>query len=360
MSTAARLKISLKTLVKKSLYKTGYYHVRRRFAAPRENKLVILMYHSLSLADGTSSRETIDDDNPTACQFESHLRELTRHCRVVSVKDAIAEIQSEGVLGEDSVALTFDDGIESVYTVAFPLLAKYDVPATVFVVSSWIENGRLSWWQHLCELIERADLSQVNGASVERAFGPSAPALPPATRGDILPRRRFTLGMEPLLRSMKDEERAEKLERLEALLFPEDDFIPKDSRVLTWQQITEMADRRIDFEAHTHTHLHIPTTDLQTVEREIIGSKAEIEAHTHREVTGFAYPFGRDLSSYVAVEPILRKHGFTYACNACWGVNSASSNLYSLYRCTLPPSTSAALINRELAVLFLRADAGDR
>jgi len=40
-----------------------------------------------------------------------------------------------------SVALTFDDGMGSVWAVAFPLLKKYGLTATVFLISEWIREA---------------------------------------------------------------------------------------------------------------------------------------------------------------------------------------------------------------------------
>lgn len=354
MTAATRLKASLKNFAKKTLYRAGYYHARHRAGALAGNKLVILMYHNLSYADGGPARATIDDDRPTRRQLEAHLRAVTRRYRVVSMRDAVAEIRDDGRLREDSVAITFDDGNESFYTVAWPLLAEYDAPATVFLVSNWVEYGRLSWWQHLCELLETADVSRADGARIERFFGPDAPSFPAAAGKDISPLRRFAAGVEPLLRALTDDERAERLAELQSLLFPDGDFDARDSRVLTWQQVREMAGGKIDFESHTRTHVHIPTAGLSVVEREIRDSKKDIERHTGRAVTGFAYPYGKDLSSYVPVERILRDHGFAYACNASPGTNSASSNIYSLCRRGLPLTRSASLIDRELCVFFSR------
>ncbi|MCX8030012.1 MAG: polysaccharide deacetylase family protein [Thermodesulfovibrionales bacterium] len=47
------------------------------------------------------------------------------------------------------VSITFDDGYASVYKDAFPILSKYDFPATVFVVTSYIGNlpDFMSWGQ---------------------------------------------------------------------------------------------------------------------------------------------------------------------------------------------------------------------
>jgi len=42
------------------------------------------------------------------------------------------------------VALTFDDGYESVYTYAYPILTRYNLPATVFVSPNFM--GKLNTW----------------------------------------------------------------------------------------------------------------------------------------------------------------------------------------------------------------------
>ncbi len=42
------------------------------------------------------------------------------------------------------VAITFDDGYESVYKYAFPILEKYNIPATVFVNPNYM--GKLNTW----------------------------------------------------------------------------------------------------------------------------------------------------------------------------------------------------------------------
>ncbi len=46
--------------------------------------------------------------------------------------------------GRHRVALTFDDGLESVHRHALPILARMSVPAVVYVVSGWV--GRTNRW----------------------------------------------------------------------------------------------------------------------------------------------------------------------------------------------------------------------
>lgn len=60
--------------------------------------------------------------------------------------------------GPRDLSITFDDGPRSILTAAAPILASYDIPFSVFVVSEWSEDGlggdALSWADvtHLAEL----------------------------------------------------------------------------------------------------------------------------------------------------------------------------------------------------------------
>lgn len=54
------------------------------------------------------------------------------------------QIQSylEGTAKADGVLVSFDDALQSVYDVAFPILKQYHAPATVFVTSDWTNSGK--------------------------------------------------------------------------------------------------------------------------------------------------------------------------------------------------------------------------
>jgi peptidoglycan/xylan/chitin deacetylase (PgdA/CDA1 family) len=80
---------------------------------------VILIYHAV-------------DEGPWGVrpdQFVAQLGWLQDHARVVSLDHLLAYPDEPGL----RVALTFDDGYDSVYRTAAPLLAKRAMPATVYV-----------------------------------------------------------------------------------------------------------------------------------------------------------------------------------------------------------------------------------
>lgn len=69
----------------------------------------------------------------------------------------------------ESVLITFDDGFLSNYQYAFPLLKKYNMNATVFIVGNFIENGKDIWTGNLNDYmsLEMVEKSKQEYANIE-------------------------------------------------------------------------------------------------------------------------------------------------------------------------------------------------
>lgn len=97
-------------------------------------EIPILAYHDIDPGPRLGSL------NPTIGQFEAQLRYLKEEgFRALSLTEAIA-----GKAVGRSVVLTFDDAYDGVYRYALPLLVRYGLVATVFVVTRFV--GRRSLW----------------------------------------------------------------------------------------------------------------------------------------------------------------------------------------------------------------------
>lgn len=134
--------------------------------------------------------------------FERQLRWLTRSgVSSLSLDDVDAVLRGERSVPPRSVVITFDDGYLDNHAHAWPLLVRYRMRATFFVVSDAI--GRDSGFdregpQPRCAMLDRAHIVEMHRSGM--AFGShtcSHPrdlvALPPRQLGDELSRSRETL-----------------------------------------------------------------------------------------------------------------------------------------------------------------------
>lgn len=92
-------------------------------------RAVVLTYHHISNLPYSSI--TIKPE-----RFESDLKMLRdKGFNIISLRDMIRSMNNLGTMPDNAVVITFDDGIGSFYKYAYPLLQKYNMCATNFVIT---------------------------------------------------------------------------------------------------------------------------------------------------------------------------------------------------------------------------------
>ncbi len=87
--------------------------------------------------------------------FEENIKTLlANNYKFISFNDLYEYSQNAKAIPEKSIVLTFDDGYESNYIKIFPLLKKYKIPATIFVVNDLIGRKTYLTWQQAKEMQE--------------------------------------------------------------------------------------------------------------------------------------------------------------------------------------------------------------
>lgn len=107
----------------------------RQFVGDPSVRAVVLCYHSVH------PHKTFASLTPEL--FERHLEWLGSSCDVRPLREAFCSVRrNHGNNKLPVVALTFDDGYADNYEYAFPLLNKYQIPATFFLTAGFIEKDR--------------------------------------------------------------------------------------------------------------------------------------------------------------------------------------------------------------------------
>ncbi|MBQ9737346.1 MAG: polysaccharide deacetylase family protein [Clostridia bacterium] len=119
----------------------------------------VLMYHNLAEEYPKGS----EGANITPELFEEHMQGiLDKGYTPIFVADYYDSVQNGTPLPQNPIIVTFDDGYLSNYEIAFPILKRLNIPATIFIVTSTVgakaEDGMVSTshftWEQAKEMQE--------------------------------------------------------------------------------------------------------------------------------------------------------------------------------------------------------------
>lgn len=131
----------------------------RLLSRAAEPRIPILMYHGISTA--LRKAHPYFETNTSPDLFERHMQFLsTNGYKVIGLEEVVEGVQMAHNV-DKYVAITFDDGYRDFYTAAFPILTKYNLKATVYVVPGFADgqhprpNGEeYMSWSELREISE--------------------------------------------------------------------------------------------------------------------------------------------------------------------------------------------------------------
>jgi peptidoglycan/xylan/chitin deacetylase (PgdA/CDA1 family) len=108
--------------------------------------VMILCYHRFGQS---KSRMVISPDD-----FDAQLEYLKKNgYRVIPLASIHAFLRGEAPLPQRAVVITIDDGYRSSYDFAYPILRKYDFPATLFVYSDFTGSRDALGWNEMRNMV---------------------------------------------------------------------------------------------------------------------------------------------------------------------------------------------------------------
>jgi peptidoglycan/xylan/chitin deacetylase (PgdA/CDA1 family) len=282
---------------------------------------VVLLYHRVAELDADPQRLAV-----TAAAFEAHLDILRRGAAPLPLAELVRRAH-DGSLPARAVAITFDDGYADNLAVAAPLLDRYGVPATVFIASGAVGDGREFWWDALERLLlapgtlpARVRVT-IAGEVIEQDMGTDA-SYSDADRAACAGWH-VEAGDTPTPRHQLYRELCRRLRRVPgdvcaaaiAGLASQASAAPPSRRALTPDEVTALGARDgIQIGSHTHSHPSLAYLRHDDQRREIAEGRRHVESWRGSPATAFAYPFGgrSDVSDEVAA--VARNAGLEFAC----------------------------------------------
>jgi peptidoglycan/xylan/chitin deacetylase (PgdA/CDA1 family) len=272
--------------------------------------VIVLTYHRIRGSDGSFGGLPVD-------LFAAHMRWVRERCDPITPAELVARAERPNRL-RPAVLVTFDDGYRDYHDLAYPVLESLSIPATVFLATSFMDEGGLMW----TEEIQSAALA-TRRERVTLPWSGATVALPDAAA-------RAALGDDARahLKTLPD---AERLALVGALLRELGDPPRGERQMLSWDEVRHASKLTI-WGGHSHTHPIMSRLDAAAAEREIRTCKERIATETGRAPTTFAYPNGRRSDYTAETQAILRRHGFSLAFSTSEGIAGADSDWLAIKR----------------------------
>jgi peptidoglycan/xylan/chitin deacetylase (PgdA/CDA1 family) len=286
---------------------------------------VIFMYHQVN---GGDDGRTDDHPGAAVAAMESEFRFLREHMDVVPLSWLASRLARGQAFPNRCASVTFDDGYRDTYDLALPLMKKYSIPATIFVATGFVGQNETFWWDRLAMVLSECGNTRVvfpcprTGSSLEFDLHSASE------------RQRAAARLADLLTPMPRPAIDAYLETLERQCALRSTYL-RGPKVLTWEEISEMAGVGIEFGAHTVTHPDLASVSPAVAASEILESKRALERQG-LSVSSFAYPFGQRANYNQTVEKLVRDAGFGCCCTAVRGAVGRRASAWELPRLSGP------------------------
>ncbi len=297
----------------------------RSLRGTREDAAGIIMYHGIV-------REPLPVKN--WCQLEADLFErqiqfLALKYRVLPLRELVDRLEKGMCLPQRCVVLTFDDGYRSVYTTAFPILQRYQVPFTAFLITGLMSHRQHSWLDRLF-----ISLSATTKDAVE--FKNTRWRLTTPAR-----RARAYCYLASTLKRMDVDQKDKALDSILSALGIGSDFTAAFD-LLDWEDVRSLARSGLaDFGSHTQTHQILSRCDLVRQRDELEKSRDTLLEQTGRADL-FAYPNGSAEDFTNSTKKLLSELRYRCGLTTIRGLTACGTDPYEIRRIGVGSETSLA------------------
>jgi len=240
------------------------------------NECIVFMYHRVVKRMPTGLYDS--GLCVTAQTFEMHMDLLTKLFTMVPLED-IAKSKPAGRV----CAITFDDGWLDNFEVAYPILKKYQVPATIFLPTAMIGTKQWFWFELIWDLARKSVIAQKQDQLVSY-FQTHVPAWREM--------RVTVAGILQLIQCLKTKTATALEQQVQDAFHLLNLHLPTDRILINWEEAAEMGNNGITFGSHGLNHRILPSLGVKEKKEEIMDSFKVLRGHDIPFARVFCYPNG--------------------------------------------------------------------
>jgi peptidoglycan/xylan/chitin deacetylase (PgdA/CDA1 family) len=328
-----------KNVARKVFVASGVLRFAHKLAAPAA---VILRYHSIQDRPERYANTIGCDSIHATSIFERHMELIARRFSAVSMDDVALFLKGEKSLPQRAVAVTFDDGYKDNFRFAAPILSRFGIPGTFYVLVDSVDRSKAPWY---C-LLRHAFWTSRNRNWTDPATG----AIHDLTNAQARDAAFFNAAdiCSKASASAREEVVQDAVRSLDPQPFPDESDL-----MMTWDDARTLAQSGHIVGSHTMTHPNIAHITAADACRELGDSKLKLEKELGRPVKHFSYP-------HPALDPewnettlkITEELGYATAVTTTCGVVRADARPLAIPRTYIPHEESEFLWHIERTLLL--------
>jgi len=296
-----------------------------------DKNMYIINYHNILFGEADSFDLKLLRISKS--QFEEEIKFLVTNYEIVSVKDIVQNIDSITInQSNEKIAITFDDGYLGSLKYAIPVLQKYNIPATFYIVSNYVDYHEDYKYYDSIEVafrlakVDKIDLSflDLGICSIEKE------ELKIKTMKNI----KKKLKIQDIALRQKNKQLIHEL--LNVTVEEMNNYIHGQEKYLfmSWKDLNYIKSLGYDIGSHTCSHPTLSTMSIEDAYNELSISYSVIKKNLNIYDLSFAYPHGNIQHIGDLIPNIITQIGYSFAVTAIPGKINSFTNKFLINRMT--------------------------
>lgn len=289
-----------------------------------DHELAIFLFHGV-ITDHTSGVRNYTGKHITSDLFARCIASVSRQGNSLSMDEVLHSCETRAPFPPKSFAITFDDGFENNLTVAAPILNDFDVPATIYVTTEFVEKNGMSWIDRIENAVEHTNQQIIKPRWTNESF----------TLRDKESRIRFLKAVRKYVKSCANCNANIFADELcsELGVEPQPEAIGELDRKMSWEQVRNAAKSElITIGGHSHTHPILSFLSPPQLAYELDSCLGLLQEKADVGATHFSYPEGLDHCYSEEVIEELKKREVRCGPTAIDGTNRVGHDPFHLRR----------------------------